>query len=104
VGSVAFNSDGSLLATGSDDGTVRLIRTADGGEAARVEHDGTVRSVAFSPDGSLLATGSHDGTARLWLAPERLMAKLCQERAGRNLSADVAAAAAELWLNLGDAA
>ena len=48
----------TLLATGSDDGTARLIRAADGSEVARVEHGGRVNAVAFSPDGELLATAS----------------------------------------------
>jgi WD40 repeat protein len=62
---VAFSPDGSLLATTSVNGTGRLIRTADGSAALRIEHGAGVGSVAFSPEGSLLATGSDDGTARL---------------------------------------
>ena len=54
-----------LLATGSDDGTARLIRTADGSEAARIEHGEQINAVAFSPKGDLLATGSNDSSARL---------------------------------------
>jgi WD40 repeat protein/V8-like Glu-specific endopeptidase/energy-coupling factor transporter ATP-binding protein EcfA2 len=65
VTAVALSADGSLLATGSADGTARLIRTADGNEVGRIAHDGFVRDVAFSGDGSLLATGSWDYTARL---------------------------------------
>ncbi|GAB3987767.1 hypothetical protein GCM10029978_107850 [Actinoallomurus acanthiterrae] len=67
VDAVAFSPDGKILATGSNDTTVRLWDVA----AARTTttltgHTGFVYSVAFSPDGKTLATGSTDGTARLW--------------------------------------
>ncbi|MBM3604427.1 MAG: hypothetical protein FJX25_06650 [Alphaproteobacteria bacterium] len=65
VNSLAISADGSLLATGSKNGTARLIRTVDGSEIARIEHDDWVGAVAFSADGNLLAIGSNDGTARL---------------------------------------
>jgi WD40 repeat protein len=65
VHAVVFSPDGSLLATGSDDGTARVVEARTGHEVARVTHPRPVRAVAFSPDGSLLATGSFDGTARV---------------------------------------
>ena len=83
-----FNSDGTLLATASDDGSVRLIKTKDGREIARLKRPNFINAVAFSPDGTLLATGSNDGSAGIWLAPNTLLAKLCAERVGRNLTAE----------------
>ena len=74
VESVAFGGlpDGRvLLATGGDDGTVRLWDPATGTPVGDplTGHTGRVSSVAFGrlPDGRvLLATGSHDHTVRLW--------------------------------------
>ena len=67
VWSVAFNHDGSVLASGSDDGTVRLWEVESGSEIRSLSgHSDYVNSVAFNHDGSVLASGSDDGTVRLW--------------------------------------
>jgi hypothetical protein len=67
VRSVAFSPDGRLLASGSDDGTVKLWDVATGQEVRTLSgHTDSVLSVAFSPDGRLLASGSWDKTVKLW--------------------------------------
>jgi WD40 repeat protein len=64
---VAFSPDGRLLASGSDDQTVKLWDVETGQEVRTLRgHNGGVWSVAFSPDGRLLASGSGDGTVKLW--------------------------------------
>jgi len=67
INSVAFDSSGTLAASGSDDGTVRLWRVDLGAESTALPgHTQAVTSVSFSPDGQILASGSLDGSIRLW--------------------------------------
>ena len=65
--SVVFSPDGSMLASGSEDNTVRLWNPETGEHIRTLEgHGGDVNSVVFSPDGSMLASGGSDSTVRLW--------------------------------------
>ena len=65
---VAFNDDGSTLATiWGWDLTVLLYDTTSGQQIkALTGHTTGVYAVAFSPDGDTLATGSFSGAIRLW--------------------------------------
>jgi len=67
IHSVAFNLDGTLLASGSSDNTIKLWNVGSGELLHTLdEHVLPVTSVAFSPDGTLLASGSWDNTIKLW--------------------------------------
>ena len=71
VRAAAFSPDGGSIATGNDDGALRLW-SVDGPRRLRVltGHSGPVRSLAFSPDGKRIASGSKDRTLRIWSSTE----------------------------------
>ncbi|MCL1889240.1 MAG: WD40 repeat domain-containing protein [Desulfovibrionaceae bacterium] len=70
IPALAFHPDGGLLASGSNDQTVKLWSIPEGKLLHTLdEHDSIVDSVLFTPDGKLLISGSHDGTIKLWPAP-----------------------------------
>ena len=68
--SLAFKPNSYLLASGSQDNTIRIWDVGDRDNLRHVRtlrgHTDNVSSVAWSPDGRTLASASSDGTVRLW--------------------------------------
>jgi WD40 repeat protein len=71
VNALVANPAGSLLASASNDGLVRLWSMPGGAPRGElVGHEGPVLALAFSPNGKHLASAGWDGTLRLWSMPE----------------------------------
>lgn len=67
VSAIAFNPDGTILASAGRDAEILLWDVASGERLGTLSgHAGAIRDLAFSPDGTLLASGAEDGTLRLW--------------------------------------
>jgi WD40 repeat protein len=67
IRSVTFSQDGTMLASASDDSTVRLWNPATGAQKQTSEgHESWVTLVTFSQDGMMLASASGDSTVRIW--------------------------------------
>jgi WD40 repeat protein len=68
VNAVSFSPDGSTLAAGQVDGSVKLWNAETGTLKATLNPPQhlSLTEIAFSPDGKLLAVASHDNKAMIW--------------------------------------
>lgn len=63
---VTENPQGTILASGGKDNTIKLWKT-DGTLVQTLQgHTGAIRWVSFSPTGDLLASASRDNTIKIW--------------------------------------
>ncbi|KIK41204.1 hypothetical protein CY34DRAFT_85826 [Suillus luteus UH-Slu-Lm8-n1] len=74
INHIISNSEGTLLASASDDCTVRLWRFHTGTEVARFKHLHPVLCVAFSVDGRSIFSGGYDKKISQWEIPEDVLA------------------------------
>jgi WD40 repeat protein len=72
VNAIAYNKEGTLLATGCGDGRLRLFDAAKGVLVRELnahplpKNEGAVYAVAFSPDGKQVASGSKDQSLKVF--------------------------------------
>jgi WD40 repeat protein len=101
---VAYSPDGSIVASGGDDGAIKLWRGVDGmllrtltGHQAPPPGNSApamIQSLSFSPDGTLLASAGNDNAVIVWRRADgsvfRTMAGACVSWVGHPVPCGVA--------------
>ncbi len=80
INCLAISPDGKILASGSEDNTIKLWDLHTEECLATLEgHEAGVKSVAITPDGQLLVSGSADNTIKLWELPDEVGEPICAD-------------------------
>jgi WD40 repeat protein len=63
--SVCFSSDGTIVVVGLNDGTLEMLKVADGSRVSQLKYQSAVDAIVLSKSGTLLATATSEGTIRI---------------------------------------
>lgn len=76
VGAVSISPDKKMMASGDENGTIRMWDNKGNLLQELTNHTDHIYSLSFNRSGTLLLSGSEDGTARLWSIDGQEMLKL----------------------------
>lgn len=76
VTAVAFSLDDRLLASGGEDGHLKIRNMGTTELVLRRQHPAPIRAIAFDPVGELVATACDDGVLRVWTRRGRIQSQL----------------------------
>ncbi|MGK7923064.1 MAG: caspase family protein [Trichodesmium sp.] len=84
VNSISLSKDGEMIASASDDNTIKLWTNYGTEIATLPEHQGAVYSLSMSNNGKFLASGSEDGTVKLWSREGKILATMNEHQGAVN--------------------
>ena len=76
VTAVAFSLDDGLLATGGEDGHLKIRDMRTTKLVLRRQHPAPIRAIAFDAAGELVATACDDGELRIWTRRGRIQSQI----------------------------
>jgi WD40 repeat protein len=85
VYALAVNADGSRIATGSDDGTVRIWDPRSGVQLQKLTPESGIIDVALDPAGTRAATTGDDGRVTIWALDVGELRQIAESRLTRRL-------------------